>query len=69
MVRMLFLGLRSRGIGEGDEVIIASHTYIATAAAIREVGGTLCLQILIMTSCCVLKSAEEQITRKRKQLW
>ena len=31
----LFLALRAAGIGPGDEVILASHTYIATAAAVH----------------------------------
>ena len=35
----IILGLRACGIGAGDEVIIASHTYIATAAAIKLVGA------------------------------
>lgn len=36
----LFLALRSAGIGPGDEVILASHTYIATAAAVHFNGAT-----------------------------
>ena len=30
----LTLALRAAGIGAGDEVIMASHTYVATAAAV-----------------------------------
>ena len=33
------IGLRACGIGPGDEVVIASHTYVATAAAIKLVGA------------------------------
>jgi dTDP-4-amino-4,6-dideoxygalactose transaminase len=36
----LILALRSAGIGVGDEVILCSHTYIATAASVHFVGAT-----------------------------
>ncbi|MSR21391.1 MAG: DegT/DnrJ/EryC1/StrS family aminotransferase [Gemmatimonadetes bacterium] len=36
----IILGLRAVGIGPGDEVILPSHTYIATAAAVHMVGAT-----------------------------
>jgi dTDP-4-amino-4,6-dideoxygalactose transaminase len=35
----IWLALQALGIGKGDEVIIPSHTYIATADAIHLVGG------------------------------
>lgn len=35
----IMLGLQACGIGAGDEVIMASHTYIATAAAVKLVGA------------------------------
>ena len=35
----LILGLRAAGIGNGDEVILCSHTYIATAAAVHFAGA------------------------------
>lgn len=36
----LFLALKAAGLKPGDEVILASHTYIATAAAVHFAGGT-----------------------------
>lgn len=35
----ILLGLRAAGIGAGDEVILPSHTYIASAAALHFVGA------------------------------
>jgi len=35
----MILSLLAAGIGEGDEVILASHTYIATASAVHFVGA------------------------------
>ena len=37
----LLLAMRAAGIKEGDEVIMPSHTYIATAAAAHFTGGTI----------------------------
>ena len=36
----LVFALKAAGIGEGDEVIVSSHTFVATAAAVHTVGGT-----------------------------
>ena len=38
----MIIGLKAMGIREGDEVIIASHTYIATAASIKLVLSIWC---------------------------
>lgn len=35
----LFLALKALGVGEGDEVIVPSNTYIATALAVTYVGA------------------------------
>lgn len=35
----IIIGLKAAGIGHGDEVILPSHTYIATAAAVHMVGA------------------------------
>lgn len=36
----LIIALRAAGIGPGDEVIVPSHTYVASAASIHFVGAT-----------------------------
>jgi dTDP-4-amino-4,6-dideoxygalactose transaminase len=36
----IILGLKAAGIGPGDEVVLPSHTYIASAAAVHWVGAT-----------------------------
>ena len=36
----LMMALRASGIGQGDKVIVPSHTFVASAAAIRHVGAT-----------------------------
>lgn len=36
----IIIGLKAVGIGPGDEVILPSHTYIATAASVHLVGAT-----------------------------
>ena len=35
----LMMSLRAAGIHEGDEVIVPSHTFVASAAAIKHIGG------------------------------
>ncbi len=36
----IIIGLKAVGVGPGDEVILPSHTYIATAASVHMVGAT-----------------------------
>lgn len=36
----IIIGLKAVGVGSGDEVILPSHTYIATAASVHLVGAT-----------------------------
>ena len=35
----LMMGMRAAGVAAGDEVIVPSHTFVASAAAIHHVGG------------------------------
>lgn len=39
----LQIGLIASGIGPGDRVFVSSHTYIATASALKFVGADICL--------------------------
>jgi dTDP-4-amino-4,6-dideoxygalactose transaminase len=35
----IMMGLRAAGVGPGDEVLVPSHTFVATAAAVHHVGA------------------------------
>jgi dTDP-4-amino-4,6-dideoxygalactose transaminase len=35
----IMMGLRAAGVGPGDEVLLPSHTFVATAAAVHHVGA------------------------------
>jgi len=64
----LILALRAAGIGNEDEVILCSHTYIATAAAVHFVGA-----IPVLVECggdhmINPDSIEQAITSKTKAL-
>lgn len=65
----LRLSLMALGIGEGDEVIIPSHTYIATALAVSSCGAS---PIFIESSPETFnidpKKIEEKITSKTKAI-
>ena len=62
----ILLGLNSMGIGAGDEVIISSHTYVATAAAVKMAGANVKFADIDTDNLLCAKSAEEQITDKTK---
>lgn len=62
------LGLKALGIGEGDEVIIPSNTFIATALAVSYVGATpVFVEPRIETFNINPDLIEEKITSKPKQ--
>lgn len=62
----LILLLRAAGIGNGDEVIIPSHTYIATAAAVHYVGAKIVLADIGIDKLINPKVLEDLITEKTK---
>ena len=65
----LVLALRALGIGEGDEVIIPSNTYIATALAVTYVGAT---PVFVEPNICTFNInpnlIEAAITKKTKAI-
>lgn len=63
----LMLTLKALGIGEGDEVIVPSNTYIATALAVTYVGAvTVFAEPDIQTFNVDPADIEKKITRKTK---
>jgi dTDP-4-amino-4,6-dideoxygalactose transaminase len=64
----IIIGLKAAGIGPGDEVILPSHTYIATAAAVHMVGGTPVLAELGADHMLDAADVEKHITPKTKAI-
>lgn len=65
----LMLSLKALGIGAGDEVIVPSNTYIATALAVTYVGATpVFVEPDIKTFNIDYKRIEEKITSKTKAI-
>ena len=65
----LMLSLKALGIGEGDEVIIPSNTYIATALAVTYVGAKpVFVEPKIETFNINPQVIEERITKKTKAI-
>ena len=62
----LMLSLRAAGVGHGDEVILSSHTYIATAASVHFVGATPVLVECGVDHMIDPKSVESAITDKTR---
>lgn len=63
----LILALKALGIGSGDEVIVPSNTYIATAFAVTHVGANLVfVEPNIRTFNIDTEKIEEVITEKTK---
>lgn len=64
----LTLSLRALGVQEGDEVIVPSHTYIATALAITQIGA---IPVFVEPSEYYLiepNKIEQKITNKTKAI-
>ena len=64
----LYLGLNSLGIGSGDEVIISSHTYVATANAIQMVGAKPIFADIDENNLLCPSSARLKITKNTKAI-
>ena len=64
----IWLGLKAVGIGSGDEVILPSHTYIATAAAVHFVGATPVLADIGVDHMLDPASVEGLITPRTKAI-
>lgn len=64
----IWLGLKAVGIGAGDEVILPSHTYIATAAAVHFVGATPVLADIGPDHMLDSTSVESLITSRTKAI-
>lgn len=65
----LMLSLRALGIGRGDEVLVPSNTYIATALAVTYVGAKpIFIEPDIRTYNMDINRIEEKITSKTKAI-
>jgi len=65
----LFLSLKALDIGEGDEVIVPSHTYIATMLAVSHAGATpVPVEPDIQTYTIDPKKIEAAITKRTKAI-
>ena len=65
----LFLALKALGVREGDEVIVPSNTYIATALAVTYVGATpIFVEPDIRTFNINPSKIEEKITNRTKAI-
>lgn len=64
----MIIGFKALGIGHGDEVIISSHTYVATAAAIHMVGASPVFADIDENNMLSAVAAEKKITGKTKAI-
>ena len=64
----IYLGLKALDIGVGDEVIISSHTYVATANAIEMVGAVPVFADIDKDNLLCPVSAAEKINSKTKAI-
>lgn len=64
----LILGLMAMGIKPGDEVIVPSHTYIASASSIRFIGATPVLADMAADHLIEPRSIESLISERTKAI-
>ncbi|MEI8201736.1 MAG: DegT/DnrJ/EryC1/StrS family aminotransferase [Bacteroidota bacterium] len=62
----LHLSLRAAGIGQGDEVIVPAHTFVATCSAVINVGATPVLVDVTQDFNIDVTKIEEAITPRTK---
>jgi len=62
------LSLKTIGIKQGDEVITAANTFVATVGAIRELGAKPIFVDCDDTFCMDVKLVEKKITKKTKAI-
>ncbi len=62
----IIIGLKACGIGSGDEVILPSHTYIASAAAVHMVGASPVLAEIGPDHMLDAADVEKRITPRTK---
>ena len=62
----LHMSLRAAGIGQGDEVIVPAHTFVATCSAVVNVGATPVLVDVTKDFNIDIDKIEEAITEKTK---
>ena len=64
----LHMSLRAAGIGSGDEVIVPSHTFVATCSAVVNVGATPVLVDVAKDFNIDVNKIEEAITARTKAI-
>jgi len=64
----LILALRAAGVGPGHEVIVCSHTYVATAASVHFVGATPVLVECAADHMIDPKAVEQAVTRRTRAI-
>jgi dTDP-4-amino-4,6-dideoxygalactose transaminase len=64
----LVFALKASGVGAGDEVIISSHTFIATASAVKHVGAVPVICDCLADSTICPDSVSRMITNKTKAI-
>lgn len=64
----MFIGLKAAGIAPGDEIIITSHTYIATAGAIVMAGAVPVFADIGLDNMMSAESAAKKITSKTRAI-
>jgi dTDP-4-amino-4,6-dideoxygalactose transaminase len=64
----IIIGLKAVGIGPGDEVMLPSHTYIASAAAVHMVGATAVLAECGADHMLDASDIEHRITPRTKAI-